>query len=279
LVRVFLQKFTFEDAIGSHACSEANMRVTNGIHLGCSLLLSVDTVNYVQTLKAKLHRHHHRWERMESFHMRSSRRRVRRHSHCRCRRADASSAGRGLAGRETKGRPIKRTSTTSTNSSIASGCILLGSGLSQAAPVLGSPSTVSRHVSSGWIKRAAAATAPFSSQRCPEHILLLLQLDQQYGARFSTGICTSRMPLSFTPLLRLKRCHTCDQWHSSRVSTPLTGSHCKLRPTTEGRSDVGGPNCNDPVLNKGTVLVFDRNLHSRMPLSFTPLLRLKRASM
>jgi hypothetical protein len=52
-VRVFRQKFTLEDAIGSHACSfEANMRVTNGIPLGCSLLLPVDTVNSVQTRKA-----------------------------------------------------------------------------------------------------------------------------------------------------------------------------------------------------------------------------------
>jgi hypothetical protein len=34
-VRVFRQKFTLEDAIGSHACSlEASMRVTNGIPLG-----------------------------------------------------------------------------------------------------------------------------------------------------------------------------------------------------------------------------------------------------
>jgi hypothetical protein len=31
----------------------------------------------------------------------------------------------------------------------------------------------------------------------------------------------SRMPLNFTPLLRLKYCHACDQWHSSRVFTPL----------------------------------------------------------
>jgi hypothetical protein len=30
------------------------------------------------------------------------------------------------------------------------------------------------------------------------------------------------MPLSFTPLLRLKRGHACGQWHSSRVSTTLT---------------------------------------------------------
>jgi hypothetical protein len=52
-VRVFRQKFTLEDAIGSHACSlEANMRVTNGIPLGSSLLLPVHTVICVQTLKA-----------------------------------------------------------------------------------------------------------------------------------------------------------------------------------------------------------------------------------
>jgi hypothetical protein len=34
--RVFRQRFTLEDAIGSHTCSlEANMRVANSIHLGC----------------------------------------------------------------------------------------------------------------------------------------------------------------------------------------------------------------------------------------------------
>jgi hypothetical protein len=48
----FRQKFTLENAIGSHACSlQANTRVTNGIPLGSSLLLPVDTVNCVQTLK------------------------------------------------------------------------------------------------------------------------------------------------------------------------------------------------------------------------------------
>jgi hypothetical protein len=50
----FRQKFTLEDAIGSHACSlEATTRVTNGIPLGSSLLLPVCTVNCVQTLKAQ----------------------------------------------------------------------------------------------------------------------------------------------------------------------------------------------------------------------------------
>jgi hypothetical protein len=50
-VRVFRQEFTLDDTIGSNACSlQANMRVTNGISLGCPLLLPVGTVNCVQTL-------------------------------------------------------------------------------------------------------------------------------------------------------------------------------------------------------------------------------------
>jgi hypothetical protein len=36
----------------------------------------------------------------------------------------------------------------------------------------------------------------------------------------------SRMPLSFPPLVGLKRCHACGQWHFSLVFTPLTGWHC-----------------------------------------------------
>jgi hypothetical protein len=51
----FRRNFTLEDAIGAHACSlEASKRVTNGISLGCSLLLPVDTGNDVDTLKAWL---------------------------------------------------------------------------------------------------------------------------------------------------------------------------------------------------------------------------------
>jgi hypothetical protein len=41
------------------------------------------------------------------------------------------------------------------------------------------------------------------------------------------------MPLDPTPA-RLKRCHACDQWRSSRKFTFLTSSHCELRPNTEG---------------------------------------------
>jgi hypothetical protein len=50
---------------------------------------------------------------------------------------------------------------------------------------------------------------------------------------FSDGNLHSRMPLVPTPA-RLKLLQACDQWHSSRKFTPLTGSHCKLRPNTEG---------------------------------------------
>jgi hypothetical protein len=34
----------------------------------------------------------------------------------------------------------------------------------------------------------------------------------------------------------------CDQWHSSRVFTPLTSWHCKLRPNTEGPITSDYPN-------------------------------------
>jgi hypothetical protein len=52
-VRAFRQKFTIEDAIGSHACSlEASTRVTNGSPLGYPPPLTVTTVNSVKTLKA-----------------------------------------------------------------------------------------------------------------------------------------------------------------------------------------------------------------------------------
>ena len=39
---------------------------------------------------------------------------------------------------------------------------------------------------------------------------------------FSNAMLHLRMPLDPTPV-RLKRCHACDQWHSSWVFTPLTG--------------------------------------------------------
>jgi hypothetical protein len=53
-VRAFRQELSLEDAIEFHAFAwlEASMRVTNGIPLGCPLLLPVGAVNYVETLKA-----------------------------------------------------------------------------------------------------------------------------------------------------------------------------------------------------------------------------------
>jgi hypothetical protein len=50
---------------------------------------------------------------------------------------------------------------------------------------------------------------------------------------FFGGNVHSRMPLDPTHV-HLKLLYACDQWHASRVSTPLTGLHCKLRPNTEG---------------------------------------------
>jgi hypothetical protein len=60
MVCVFRQKFTLEDAIGSHACSlQVSRRVTNGIPLGCPLFIPVRIVNYIQTLKADGHCYEH----------------------------------------------------------------------------------------------------------------------------------------------------------------------------------------------------------------------------
>jgi hypothetical protein len=46
-----------------------------------------------------------------------------------------------------------------------------------------------------------------------------IRTTSRYGARFSGRNLHSRMRLIPTPLFRLKRCHACDQYHSSRVST------------------------------------------------------------
>jgi hypothetical protein len=55
-VRVFRPRFALEDGIGFHVFAplEASVLVAKGIPLGCSLLLPVDTVNCIQTLKAAL---------------------------------------------------------------------------------------------------------------------------------------------------------------------------------------------------------------------------------
>jgi hypothetical protein len=50
--------------------------------------------------------------------------------------------------------------------------------------------------------------------------------------------------LGFTPLLRLKRSHACDQRLSSWVFTPLTGWQCKCRGNTEGQLNHSDSNPN-----------------------------------
>jgi hypothetical protein len=46
--------------------------------------------------------------------------------------------------------------------------------------------------------------------------------------------------------------HACDQWHSSRKFTPLTGWHCKLRPNTEGSWRNAGSSLTFCLLQAGT---------------------------
>jgi hypothetical protein len=64
-------------------------------------------------------------------------------------------------------------------------------------------------------------------------------------ATASTWAPTCDVRCSFSAEIYTRGCHwfprllasseqACDQWHSFRVSTFLTSSHCKLRPNTEG---------------------------------------------
>jgi hypothetical protein len=90
-------------------------------------------------------------------------------------------------------------------------------------------------------------SAYFNEESVSEHLngatcklttsrLLTVSLGQDshvvYGARFPIGIYTRGC--HWFPRLMASSEQACDQWHSSRVSTPLTSSHCKLRPNTEG---------------------------------------------
>ena len=59
-----------------------------------------------------------------------------------------------------------------------------------------------------------------------------------HGARGFDRNAHSRMPLSFTPFLNLKRCHACAQWYSSRLPITSYRYHRKLRPNTEGPDDA-----------------------------------------
>jgi hypothetical protein len=53
-----------------------------------------------------------------------------------------------------------------------------------------------------------------------------------YGAHFSAEIYTRGC--HWFPRLLASSEQACDQWHSSRLSTFLTGWHCKFRPNTKG---------------------------------------------
>jgi hypothetical protein len=67
------------------------------------------------------------------------------------------------------------------------------------------------------------------------------ELDEMYGARFFDRHLHTRVPLRFAPLLRLKRCHACDPWHSSQVDTASYRCHRKSCRNTEGSSSSPRP--------------------------------------
>jgi hypothetical protein len=79
-----------------------------------------------------------------------------------------------------------------------------------------------------------------------------------HGARFSTGNLHSRMLLSFTPLLHLKRCMRLTNCIPLGWPLPLTGSHCKFRPNTEGLQPTS------------SISIFIRSWTAAVPLTLTP---------
>jgi hypothetical protein len=58
------------------------------------------------------------------------------------------------------------------------------------------------------------------------------------GRGFLTEVYT--LGCHWFPRLLASSEYACDQWHSSRVFTPLTGWHCTFRPNTEGEHDEWG---------------------------------------
>jgi hypothetical protein len=87
---------------------------------------------------------------------------------------------------------------------------------------------------SNWVGAYAYAsyTDPPVRQRFdPESKVLVLSVG---AVRFFRQNSRSRMPLSFTPLPRLKCCHACDLCHSSRVVTLLADHTVNCVPTLKG---------------------------------------------
>jgi hypothetical protein len=66
--------------------------------------------------------------------------------------------------------------------------------------------------------------------------------DRCVRCSFSDVLLHSTMPLSFTPLLRLTRCHACDQYHSFRVFTLLPVGTVNHVATLKGATTLTNPN-------------------------------------
>jgi hypothetical protein len=81
------------------------------------------------------------------------------------------------------------------------------------------------------VRRKDGTFTMLSAEPYTEPYAVAMQLGV-YSERFPTGFCTRGCHCSHACCSKLE--HACDQWHSSRVFTPLTGSHCILGPNTEG---------------------------------------------
>ena len=102
----------------------------------------------------------------------------------------------------------------------------------QRAPLQATPPPHTTHkiMHTRWVRRLVCRRPKSSLPQCMDPPTFIASV---HGARHWTGIYIRGCRWVPTPP-RLKLLHACDQWHSSRVFTPLTGWHCKTRPNTKG---------------------------------------------
>jgi hypothetical protein len=214
------------------------MRMTDVIHLGCSRLLPVDTANFVQTLKATLDSMH-----AENINLKQELHRI---TGIAGLGSQVLKLAKGIRSELTSTQRVKavlerefiefkhnmedmlRVATKATsNLSLRAQVDMDAITAKYRAEVL------QRKLLYNKIQELRGNIRVFLRCRNDPSVPLEIrfpsatevQLDALTGGEvrcaFLDGKFHSWMPLSFTPLLRLKRCHACDQWHSSRCSLLL----------------------------------------------------------
>jgi hypothetical protein len=192
-----------EDAIDSHICSlEANMCVTDDIPLGCSLLLTVTTVNSIQTLKAVKPRPRNAVDALRYL------------------ERGADEAATVLANLEIQ--TVDPTSIYYHREQLITSLEGLRIDLITVSSILHIDPSKRREPRGNDPALFPNKNVPRARAFGPEKFTYFLS--SRVWCTFLDRNPHSRMPLVPTPA-RFKLLHACGQWHSSRVFTHFTGCH------------------------------------------------------